>query len=413
MSKKIQTPRGTHDLFGDEMRNHKNVINTALDLSKKYGFEEIQTPIFEMLEVFVRNLGETSDVVNKEMYIFEDRGGERMSLRPEGTASVSRAFVQHGMAHNTPYKCIYTGAMFRYERPQKGRQRQFHQIGTEIIGSDSPNADIEIIILAKNLLDKLGLKNISLELNSLGDSESRDEYRKALVEYLEEYKNDLSEDSKNRLTTNPLRILDSKDKTDQKIVENAPKMYDYLNEQSKEFYEIVKAGLNKAGIEFNHNNKLVRGLDYYQHTAFEFVSNDLGSQGTVIGGGRYTGIIESFGGQPTGCVGWGSGVERLAMLTTLDSSAPEIHALIPLGEKCENEAITIAYDLRNAGVNIDLAYGGNMKKRMKRADKLNAKYAIIIGDDEWENKQATVKNLSLGEQETVSLSDLANYLQKK
>lgn len=311
----IQPARGTRDIYGADLAAFKQVENTAREFAKRYGFGEIQTPIFESTEVFCRGVGETSDIVSKEMYTFTDRGGESFTLRPEGTAGVVRAFISEGMEQNQPVKLMYAGPMFRYERPQKGRYRQLHQVGVEILGAATPQTDVEVLCLAWDFLSALGLqKYIRLELNTLGDVESRTAYRDALVAYFSDFKDKLSEDSRVRLEKNPLRILDSKDEGDKKIVENAPKMTDFLNEESKKFFDAVQDGLNALGIPFVVNPRLVRGLDYYRHTVFEFVTDSLGAQGTVLAGGRYDGLVQQLGGSQTAGIGFGAGIDRLALL---------------------------------------------------------------------------------------------------
>ena len=289
---KLQNVRGTYDLYGAAKRKAKKVIETASKVAEKYGFEEIETPVFEFTEVFSRNLGDTTDIVTKEMYCFEDRGGESLTLRPEGTAGIVRSFISEGMQQNLPVKLYYAGPMFRYERPQKGRQRQFTQFGVEMLGVATPQADIEVIAMAYEFLENLGLAGaVTVEINSLGDAESRKAYREKLVDYLKQHYNELSEDSKNRLEKNPLRVLDSKEDCDKKIVENAPLYADSLNENSAAFFQEVLKGLDLLGIKYRVNNRLVRGLDYYAHTVFELTTDKLGAQGTVLGGGRYDGLI--------------------------------------------------------------------------------------------------------------------------
>ena len=352
---KIQNVRGTYDLYGEAKRKTKKVIATGGEIVEKYGFEEIETPIFEFTEVFSRNLGDTSDIVTKEMYCFQDRGGESLTLRPEGTAGVVRSFISEGMQQNLPVKLYYAGPMFRYERPQKGRQRQFTQFGVELLGVENPQADIEVISMA-------------YEINSLGDQESRDAYRTKLVAYLQEHYDELSEDSKARLEKNPLRVLDSKEDCDKKVVENAPLYKDSLNEASTSFFNRVLTGLDKLGIKYRVNNRLVRGLDYYSHTVFELVTDKLGAQGTVLAGGRYDGLVEQMGGGKVAGIGWACGVERLSMLLEADVSLPRPVAVIPVTEDVNLQAVEIAYRLRKAGFSVDQSYGGNMKKRMIKAN---------------------------------------------
>ena len=408
---KVQCVRGTYDLFGDAKRKMKKVIATGEQVVEKYGFEEIETPIFEFTEVFARNLGDTSDIVTKEMYCFEDKGGESLTLRPEGTAGVVRAFVSNGMQQNLPVKFYYHGPMFRYERPQKGRQRQFTQFGVELLGVETPQADIEVISMAYEFLEKLGLNGqVTVEINSLGDAESRDAYREKLVAYLQEHFDELSQDSKNRLERNPLRILDSKEECDKAVVENAPRYADSLNEASQQFFADVLRGLDLLGIKYRVNDRLVRGLDYYSHTVFELTTDKLGAQGTVLAGGRYNGLVAQMGGGEVAGIGWAGGVERLAMLLEQDVSLPRPIAVIPVGEDTQDKALQIAHQLRLAGFNVEQSYSGNMKKRLIKANKINAAYAVILGSDELASGSATLKNLDSGEQKNVSLDNLTEEL---
>ncbi len=403
-----QPVRGTHDLLPEDFRAHAHVRDTARDIAACFGYGEMATPIFEFTEVFARTMGETSDVVSKEMYSFESRGGESMTLRPEYTAGICRSFISNGLQQNVPFKAFAAGPMFRYERPQKGRQRQFHQIDLECIGAADPKADIEVISVAAAILKKLDvLKLCTLQINTLGDVESRDAYRTALVEYFTAHKDKLSEDSLSRLTRNPLRILDSKDKGDQALVADAPVFTDYLNEHSTDFFNQVLEGLDLLGITYEVNRRLVRGLDYYTHTAFEFVTDALGAQGAVIAGGRYDGLIEMLGGKPTPGIGWAGGMERLCLLTELVPAADRPIAIVPVGDEAEKATAKLAYDLRLAGVNIEMAFKGNVGKRMKRANKLNARAAILIGDDELAKNVCTFRDLDEGTQVEVPLNDIA------
>ncbi len=409
---KVQSVRGTYDLYGATKRKMKKVISTGSDVVEKYGFEEIETPIFEFTEVFARNLGDTSDIVTKEMYCFEDKGGDSLTLRPEGTAGVVRAFVSNGMQQNLPVKFYYSGPMFRYERPQKGRQRQFTQFGVELLGIETPQADIEVIAMAYEFLEKLGLNGqVTVEINSLGDEESRNAYRTKLVAYLQEHYDELSEDSKNRLQKNPLRILDSKEECDKAVVENAPLYADSLNEASQKFFADVLRGLDNLGIKYRINNRLVRGLDYYSHTVFELTTDKLGAQGTVLAGGRYNGLVSQMGGGDVAGIGWACGVERLSMLLEENVDLPRPIAVIPVGEDTNDKALEIAHSLRLAGFHVEQSYSGNMKKRMMKANKVNAAKAVIIGSDELANNTVTLKDLDSGEQKTISQSDLIKELQ--
>ncbi|MBP5215055.1 MAG: histidine--tRNA ligase [Alphaproteobacteria bacterium] len=409
---KVQSVRGTYDLYGVAKRKLKKVVAVGSATVEKYGFEEIETPIFEFTEVFARNLGDTSDIVTKEMYCFEDKGGESLTLRPEGTAGVVRAFVSNGMQQNLPIKFYYSGPMFRYERPQKGRQRQFTQFGVELLGVETPQADIEIISMAYEFLEKLGLSGqVTVEINSLGDEESRDAYRQKLVAYLREHYEELSEDSKNRLDKNPLRILDSKEDCDKAVVENAPLYADSLNESSRKFFADVLRGLDNLGIKYRVNNRLVRGLDYYSHTVFELTTDKLGAQGTVLAGGRYNGLVAQMGGGDVAGIGWACGVERLSMLLDEDIAPVRPIAVIPLGEEAEDKALEIAYNLRRAGFSVEQSYSGNMKKRLIKANKVNAVKAIIIGSEELANNSVMLKDLDSGEQKNVAIDDLIKELQ--
>jgi histidyl-tRNA synthetase len=398
----LRSPRGTHDIFGDEARRHRRVVDTGRRVAELYGYGEMATPTFEFTGVFARSLGETSDVVAKEMYTFRDRGGEEITLRPENTASVMRAVLQHGLLQSVPLRFFYAGPMFRYERPQKGRMRQFHQIGVELVGAAEPLADVEVIALGRHVLDALGLgDDVILELNSLGDPESRAAYRDALKAYLERFAADLSEDSRARLDRNPLRILDSKDERDRRIVAEAPPLEAHYNDASRLFFEEVKAGLDQLGIAYRLNRNLVRGLDYYTHTAFEFTTGKLGAQSAVIAGGRYDGLMEQLGGPPTPGVGWAAGVERLGLLLDGTPSAPRPVALVPIGPAAEREAVALADELRRAGMAADLAFKGKPGQRMKRADRIGAAKAVVFGDDELATGQVLVRDLDSGEQMPV------------
>ena len=408
---KLQPIRGTHDLLPDDMRRHRHVVDSARETVGRYGFEEIATPVFEATEVFARTLGDTSDIVTKEMYSFETKGGDSITLRPENTAGVARAFISNGLAQNLPLKFFYAGPMFRHERPQKGRQRQFHQIGIELLGVAEPQGDVEVIAAGAAVLDALGiLDRTTLELNTLGDTESRDAYRAVLVDYFTSHLADLSEDSRERLDRNPLRILDSKDAADREIVADAPRFSDHLTEAARDYFAAVTSGLDNIGIAYNLNDRLVRGLDYYCHTAFEFTTRDLGSQGAVIAGGRYDGLIEQMGGQPTPGTGWAGGIERMAMLADAEPVAPRPIAMVPIGEAAASEALKLTEQLRRAGFVVELGFSGNIKKRMRRADQRNARAAVLLGDDELAAGRATVRDLDSGEQSEAPLSGLADAL---
>ncbi|WP_267435973.1 histidine--tRNA ligase [Sphingomonas sp. GM_Shp_1] len=411
---RIETPkrvRGTQDIFGDEQRRFAEVLRTFEHVHGLYGFQRLDLPVFEDTQVFARSIGETTDVVSKEMYTFPDRGGDMLTLRPEFTAGIARAYLTEGWQQYAPLKLVTSGAVFRYERPQKGRYRQFHQIDAEILGAPEPAADVELLVMADQLLRELGIaEGVTLQLNTLGDAETRDAWRDALVAHFEAHRGELSEDSLVRLEKNPLRILDSKDPRDRPIADAAPDIDAYLTPEARAFFEAVTAGLDAAGVAWTRNARLVRGLDYYRHTAFEFVTDRLGAQGTVLAGGRYDGLIESLGGPATAGVGWAAGVERLAML--LDEPAkPGIDAVVvPMGAAAELRATGLVAELRRAGVATDMAFRGNMKRRMAKANDQGARYALILGDDELANGRVQVKALKTGEQATVSLDAAAQSL---
>jgi histidyl-tRNA synthetase len=389
----LQPARGTHDILPDEMRAQRRVVDTSGEVAERYGYEFMATPIFEFSQVFKRTLGDTSDIVTKEMYTFTDKGGDEITLRPENTAGVARCFMSEGLAQSAPVRFFYAGPMFRYERPQKGRLRQFHQIGIENIGIPGAFADIEVIATGARILDELGVADKTvLELNTLGDSESREAYRTVLVEYLEQRIDGLSQESRERLGRNPLRILDSKDEGDRKVVAEAPIYTDYLNDASRVFFDEV------------------RGLDYYCHTAFEFTTGHLGSQGAVMAGGRYDGLIGMMGGPATPGVGWAAGIDRLAMLCGEAPNGRRPIAVVPVGNEAKIAALKLSEELRRAGYRVDLGHSGNLSKRMKRANKINAAAALIIGEDELARGAATLRDLDSGEQEEAALASLVDSL---
>ncbi len=405
----LQSVRGTHDLLPDEARRHRLVEDTAFAVARRYGYGEIATPIFEFTEVFARTLGETSDVVTKEMYTFADRSGESITLRPEGTAGVARAFISGGLAQALPLKLFYRGPMFRHERPQKGRLRQFHQVGVELLGIDSPLADVEVVAMGWRILAALGAADtVRLEINTLGDADSRAAYRDTLVAYLSRFAGELSEDSRARLERNPLRVLDSKDEGDRRIVADAPEMTASLTPAARDFFAQVTGGLEALGLPYTVNPRLVRGLDYYCHTAFEFTTTALGSQGTVLAGGRYDGLIGQMGGPSTPGIGWAAGVERLAMLAQAAPAAERPVAVVPMGDAVAG--LRLAEALRGAGLAVDMGFSGNMKKRMARANKVGARFAVILGEDEMARGEVTLKDLDSGTQEEVALARLAERL---
>lgn len=407
----LQPARGTHDLIGEEQRRFHRVEEVARLVAATYGFDEWQTPIFEDTRVFARTLGETSDVVTKEMYSFEDRGGDSVTLRPEGTAGVCRALVSNGLTQSLPQKVFYAGPMFRYERPQKGRYRQFHQIGTELIGPAEPLADAEVIACGWDILKGLNVAGDTvLELNTLGDKDSRDAYRTALVAYFTEHQAALSQDSLTRLDRNPMRILDSKDEADRRIVADAPTIGPYLTDPARAFYDKLREHLVRFRVPFVENPRIVRGLDYYGHTAFEFVTSKLGAQGTVMAGGRYDGLVAEMGGPATPAVGWAAGIERLSMLMDTAPPSPVPVAVIPIGDAAEAIAIEILQSLRANGIRAEMAYRGNVKRRMERANRTGARAAVIIGDDDIANGVAQVKDLANGTQDAVPFSHIPSRL---
>jgi histidyl-tRNA synthetase len=409
----LQPVRGTHDLLPDDSRRHRHVIDTARRVAERFGYHEIATPIFEFSEVFRRTLGETSDIVSKEMYTFTDRGGEEITLRPEATAGIARAFISGGLAQSLPLKFFYHGPMFRYERPQKGRLRQFHQIDVELLGVAGPQADIEVVALGAAILDELGiLKSCTLELNTLGDSDSRVAYRKVLVDYLGQHRQHLSKDSLERLERNPLRILDSKDEGDRQVLKDAPVYSQYLTPEAARFFVDVRTGLEALGIAYQINPRLVRGLDYYCHTAFEFTTEALGAQGTVMGGGRYDGLIETMGGPATAGIGWAAGIERIAMLVEGTPEPKRPIAVIPVGEAAESTTLKLAHRLRRAGYTVEHGYSGNLARRLKRANKLGAAAALMIGEAELARNAATVRDLDSGEQTEIPLEALSERLER-
>jgi len=407
----LQPVRGTRDLIGEEFRRAHHVIDTARRLAATYGFDEWSTPIFEDTAVFARTLGETSDVVTKEMYTFTDRGGDSVTLRPEATAGICRALVSNGLTQSLPQKVFYAGPMFRYERPQKGRYRQFHQIDAELLGVAEPLGDAEIIALGWHILTELGVaKDTVLEVNTLGDRESRDAYRAALVAHFAAHRDALSDDSRTRLERNPLRILDSKEAADKPFIATAPTIGPHLTESARVFYDRLKEHLARFGVPFVENPRIVRGLDYYNHTAFEFVTTALGAQGTVMAGGRYDGLVEQMGGPPTPGVGWAAGVERLSLLLAEPPAMPRAVAVIPVGEAAEAAALDILQSLRRAGIRAETGYRGTLKRRMEQANKRHARAAVILGDAELARGVAQLRDLTSGEQAEVALAELAARL---
>ena len=408
---KLRTVRGVHDLLPYELHKHNIVVNAGLEISDKYNYSQIEIPIFEFSEVFTKPLGKSSDIVTKENYIFKDRSEDELMLRPEGTSGVVRAFLNAGLIQDLPQRFSYNGPMFRYERPQKGRLRQFKQLGVECIGLSSPMADIEVISLGHGFLDKLNiLDKITLKINSLGDFDSRKNYRDCLVNYLRDYQSKLSKDSLRRLSINPLRILDSKNEEDQKIIKNAPSIFEYLNIDSKTRFEDVCKGLDHLNIKYQIDKNLVRGLDYYCHTAFEFTTNELGTQGTVLAGGRYDGLSKMLGGPDVPGVGWAAGIERLALM--VQSEYVNAIDVVLIGQ-CENFnylLLPIMKKLIQEGIKSEIIYTGNFSKKFKRANKIKSSYAIILGKEEINKKIFKFKDLTSGFEELLNLDQIIKKL---
>jgi histidyl-tRNA synthetase len=405
----IKSLRGTRDILPQEAVTWHYLEAIARDILTRAGYGEIRTPVFEATELFARGIGEATDVVGKEMYSFTDRGDRSITLRPENTAGVVRALVEHNLC-SSGQRLWYTGPMFRYERPQAGRQRQFHQLGAELFGSSSPRADAEIIALATEILQALGLKNLHLELNSVGDAQDRQNYRQALIDYLTPHREQLDEDSQDRLNRNPLRILDSKDTKTQEITATAPSILDYLSPASREHFEQTQALLSALDIEYTINPRLVRGLDYYTHTAFEIVSADLGAQATVCGGGRYDRLVEQLGGPSTPAIGWAMGLERLIILIQGLGNHPQFSQdfyLVAKGRAAEVQAVILAHKLRQSGFGVEMDLSGAaMGKQFKRADRSGAKACLVLGDSEAANQTIQLKFLATGEQISLHQSEL-------
>jgi len=383
---KIETPqaiRGTQDIFGADAEAFARVVETFERVRKLYRFRRVEMPVFEKTTVFSRSLGETTDVVSKEMYSFDDRGGESLTLRPEFTAGLARAYLTNGWQQYAPVKLATHGPLFRYERPQKGRYRQFHQIDAEIIGAAEPTADVELLVMADQLLKELGIsEGVTLTLNTLGDGTSREAWRAALIEYYRAHKAELSEDSQERLEKNPLRILDSKDPRDKAFLPDAPRIDDFLSAEAQDFFARVTSGLDAAGVAWERNASLVRGLDYYRHTAFEFVTDRLGAQGTVLGGGRYDGLMESLGGAPTPAVGWAAGIERLAMLVADAGGVAEDRTDVTVvveDDRAQTDGIALIAKLRRGGLSADLLATGSPRKRFDKAVKTNTRAILALG----------------------------------
>jgi histidyl-tRNA synthetase len=407
-SARIPTPqavRGTQDMLGDFADRFAYVVETFERVRRLYGFRRVEVPVIEPTAVFARSLGETTDVVSKEMYSFEDRGGESITLRPEFTAGIARAYITNGWQQFAPLKVATHGPLFRYERPQKGRYRQFHQLDAEVLGSDSPLADAELLVFADQLLQELGIaEGVTLTLNTLGDAASRDAWRAALVEHFEAHRGSLSEDSLARLEKNPLRILDSKDPRDRPIADSAPDIDAFLTGEAQDFFAAVTAGLDAAGVAWERNARLVRGLDYYRHTAFEFVTDRLGAQGTVLGGGRYDGLIETLGGPPTAAVGWAAGIERLAMLVERVPPSNISLAVIPDKPLFEADAAMLSRSLRRNGIAVINAFGGKAKRQVELSKRAAVDAILFVREPDPETGlRLHLSGSSLGREQVAQI----------
>lgn len=421
MAKTIQAIRGMNDCLPTQSPLWQKVEGTVKDVISAYGYSEVRMPIVEMTHLFSRAIGEVTDVVEKEMYTFEDRNGDSLTLRPEGTAGCVRAGIENGLLYNQEQRLWYLGPMFRHERPQKGRYRQFHQFGVEVFGLNGPDVDAELIMMTARLWRKLGIhEHVRLELNSIGSLEARANYREALVEFLMQHEAILDEDCKRRMHTNPLRVLDTKNPDIQAVLSDAPKLSAYLDEESKQHFAGLCELLDAAGIQYTVNEKLVRGLDYYNRTVFEWITDSLGAQGTVCGGGRYDGLVEQLGGKATPAVGFAMGVERLVLLMetlALDETRPAVDVyMVTAGEGTLVAGMKLAETLREQvpGLRVMTHFGGgNFKKQFKRADKVGASVALVLGEDEVANNQVTFKDLKGGEQLTISQDEVADKLAQR
>ncbi len=420
MANNIQAIRGMHDVLPDQTPLWQYAEQRLRDVLSAYGYSEIRLPIVEKTELFKRSIGEVTDIVEKEMYTFDDRNGDSLTLRPEGTAGCLRACLEHGLLHNQVHRLWYYGPMYRHERPQKGRYRQFIQLGVETYGMSGPDIDAELILLMDRLWKKLGIRDkVRLQLNSLGTIAERLVYRETLVSYFQAHLDELDEDSLRRLGTNPLRILDTKNPAMQKLVANAPELMAYLGEESLQHFNTLTATLNDLGISYEINTRLVRGLDYYSKTVFEWVTDELGSQGTVCAGGRYDGLIEQLGGKPNFAVGFAMGIERLLALMEVSGNIPQTRTvdvfMIRVGETAEREGLSFAETIRNEVQGLKLQVncgGGSFKSQFKKADKIGADYAIILGDDEVSRGEVSIKSLRNGqEQQTLSQAEAITFLQ--
>jgi histidyl-tRNA synthetase len=412
---KFQPVRGTKDLFSKEVIIFNQIIDIAKKNADLYGFEELQLPIFEFSEIFERNLGEASDIVSKEVYKFKDRGENYLTLRPEFTASTVRAFISNGeLQQNLPKKFFSFGPLFRYERPQKGRQRQFNQINFEILGEENFYCDIEMLMLATAILKDLEiLEQIKLDINSLGCTKTKENYQEALKEYFSKYENDLSEDSKRRLQKNPLRILDSKDKKDIELSIEAPLISTYYSNEAQLRFDNILNLLEKFGIKYNLNQKLVRGLDYYTSTIFEFTYNHEGAQNTILAGGRYDDLIAKMGGKPTPAIGYASGIERLILLTKDKTVDSRPIAMVYISEEQKLKAFEIVNKMRKQGLKCEFIFNGNFKKQMKKANQNNSRFVVIIGEEEMKNGEVMVKDFDNSKEQKIKQELLGAYLEGK
>ena len=415
----LNVPKGTKDLLPQDSYKWHYIENVAREIAAEYNFKEIRTPTFEHTEVFLRGVGETTDVVNKEMYTFLDKGNRSITLKPEGTAGVARAFIENGLQSGTlPSKMYYITGCFRYERPQAGRLREFHQFGVEFLGASSPDADAETILLAKNFLDRLGIKNLTLYINSIGCKECRKEYHAALKAYLKEHEEGLCALCKERMEKNPLRVLDCKNEECKKITANAPKILDYLCDDCKAHLNKVEKLLTLAGAEYKLNPNIVRGLDYYSRTVFEFVSEEIGAQGTVCGGGRYDGLISSIGGNDTPGIGFAAGIERLLLVMentgVIIPEEPGVKVYFaPMGEAESDRAFLLAETLRKNGISAETDHvGRGIKSQFKYADKIKAQYVGVIGSEEYSKNVVKLKNMSSGEEKEVHSDEIISFLKK-
>ena len=420
----IKMPRGTQDILPQDSAKWRYIENRLHTLMELYNYKEIRTPIFESTELFARGVGNSTDVVQKEMYTFKDKGGRSLTLRPEGTAAVVRSYIEHKMQGepNQPIKLYYNGPMFRYERKQKGRYRQFNQFGVEAIGAENPSIDAEILAMVMHIYESFGLKHLKLVINSIGDSESRKEYNEALVKHFEPVIDTFCSDCQSRLHTNPMRILDCKIDRDKEAVKNAPRITDYLNNDSKSYYEQVKLHLDNLNISYVEDPNLVRGLDYYTHTAFELMIDNPEYDGaitTLCGGGRYNGLLQLLDGPDETGIGFALSIERLLMALdeegiSLDVSEDFDLFVVTMGEDADRYAVKLINDLRRNGIKVDKDYlNRKIKGQMKQADRFNAKYTVVIGDQELENNEIGVKNMISGETENVQLDELINYFKNR